>query len=51
MLRGEQVNMKYDKYIIKKDKTDLLSSLKALDNKIIKEKIKNRSLNGIDELK
>ena len=36
--------MKYDKYIIKKGKTDLLSSLKALNKNIIKENLEDYDL-------
>ncbi len=43
--------MKYDKYIIKKGKTDLLSSLKALNKNIIKENLKDYDLDNIEELK
>ena len=32
--------MKYEKYLIKKEKLDLLSSLKLLDKKIVNEKLK-----------
>lgn len=30
--------MKYEKYLVKKDKIDLLSSLKTIDKKIINKK-------------
>jgi hypothetical protein len=43
--------MKYEKYLIKKNKLDLLSSLKALDKKIIDEKLKEYDLESIKELK
>lgn len=43
--------MKYDKYIIKKDKTDLLSSLKELNKDIINEKIEDYDLDNIEYLK
>lgn len=33
--------MDFDKYIIKKGKTDLLSSLNALDKKLLQKKRKN----------
>ena len=49
MLIGE--NMKYDKYIIKKDKTDLLSSLKELNKDIINEKLEDYDLDNIEYLK
>lgn len=32
--------MKYDKYLVKKDKLDLLSSLQALDKKLLNKKLK-----------
>lgn len=32
--------MNYEKYLVKKGKTDLLSSLKALDKKVLNEKMK-----------
>ncbi len=43
--------MRYEKYLIKKEKLDLLSSLKSLDKKIVNEKIKEYGLNNISELK
>ena len=43
--------MNYKKYLIKKGKLDLLSSLKLLDKKIINEKLKEYELNNINELK
>ena len=43
--------MKYEKYLIKKEKLDLLSSLKLLDKKIINEKLKEYGLKNINELK
>ncbi len=43
--------MNYEKYIIKKDKLDLLSSLKALDKKIINKKLREYDLANINELK
>lgn len=36
--------MNYEKYLIKKDKLDLLSSLKALDKKIINKVMKEYDL-------
>lgn len=36
--------MKYEKYLIKKEKLDLLSSLKLLDKKIINKKLKEYEL-------
>jgi hypothetical protein len=44
-------NMKYEKYLIKKGKEDLLTSLKSLDKKIIDEKLKEYDLKTIEELK
>lgn len=43
--------MKYEKYLIKKEKLDLLSSLKLLDKKIVNEKLKEYELKNINELK
>ena len=43
--------MKYEKYLIKKDKLDLLSSLKALDKKLLNEKFKEFGVNDIYELR
>lgn len=43
--------MQYEKYLINKGKTDLLSSLKAVDKKIIKKKLKVYDLESIKELK
>lgn len=43
--------MKYDKYLIKKGETDLLSSLKALDKKLLNEKFKEFGVDDIYELK
>lgn len=40
-----------ERYIIKKGKTDLLSSLKALDKKLLKEKLEEKALDNIHELK
>ena len=43
--------MKYEKYLIKKGKLDLLSSLKALDKKLLNEKFKEFGVNDIHELR
>ena len=43
--------MKYEKYLIKKGETDLLSSLKALDKKLLNEKFKEFGVDDIYELK
>lgn len=43
--------MKCEKYLINKGKLDLLSSLKALDKKLINKKLKEFGVNNIDELK
>lgn len=43
--------MNIEKYLIKKDKTDLLSALKALDEKILKEQMKKEGVRNIKELK
>ena len=40
-----------ERYIIKKGKTDLLSSLKALNKKLLKEKLEKKALDDIYELK
>ena len=43
--------MKYKKYLIKKGKLDLLSSLKSLDKKIVDEKLEEYDLENVAELK
>ena len=43
--------MKYEKYIIKKDKIDLLSSLEALDKKLLAKTIKETGVDDIYELR
>lgn len=43
--------MKYDKYLIKKDKIDLLSSLKSLNKKLLDEKLEEFGVENIKELK
>lgn len=43
--------MKYEKYLIKKGKKDLLSSLKALDKSIVNKIIKENDLKDVEELK
>ncbi len=43
--------MNYEKYLIKKNKLDLLSSLKALDKKIINKMMKEYESKSIEELK
>ena len=43
--------MKYERYLIKKEKLDLLSSLKLLDKNIVNEKLKEYGLKNINELK
>jgi len=43
--------MKYEKYSIKKEKLDLLSSLKLLDKNIINKKLSDYGLKNINELK
>ena len=40
-----------EKYIIKKDKEDLLSSLKALDKKLLKQKIEQAGVDNVKALK
>lgn len=42
--------MKIDKYLINKDKTDLMSALKQIDNSIIKNILKKNELNSLEEL-
>ena len=42
--------MEFEKYAIKKDKTDMLSSLKLVNKKIIKEKIIQYGVDTIEEL-
>lgn len=42
--------MKYEKYLIKKDKVDLLSSLKSLNKEIVNKKMKEYDLDNIEEL-
>ena len=41
----------YEKYAVKKNKTDLLSSLKAMNKEIIDERLKEYDLENIQELK
>lgn len=41
----------YEKYAIKKDKLDLMPSLKALDKKLLKEKFNEFGVDDINELK
>ncbi len=43
--------MDYEKYLINKGKEDLISSLKALDKKVLKERMKKEQVNDIRELK
>ena len=43
--------MKYEKYLVKKGRLDLLSSLKSLDKKIVNEKLKEYNLENVNELK
>ena len=43
--------MNYEKYLIKKGKLDLLSSLNALDKKLLNKALKNSEMNSIEELK
>lgn len=43
--------MKYEKNLIKKEKLDLLSSLKLIDEKIINKKMKENDVDSIEELK
>ena len=45
------VKINYEKYLIRKDKLDLLSSLKALDQKIVKDMMKEYDWESIKELK
>ena len=48
-MEDEEIELK--RYIIKKGETDLLSSLKALDKKLLKEKLEEKALDNIHELK
>ncbi len=43
--------MWFKEYLIKKGDTDLLSSLKALDKKIVNEKLKKDNVKSLEELK
>lgn len=43
--------MKMEKYLIKKGKLDLLSSLKALDKKLLEEKFEEYEVSSLSELK
>lgn len=43
--------MNYETYEIRKEKTDLLSSLKALNKNLIKKVLKEKYLDNINELK
>lgn len=43
--------MNYEKYLVTKDKLDLLSSLKALDQKIVNKMMKEYASKSIKELK
>ena len=43
--------MNYKKYLIKKRKLDLLSSLKALDKKLLNEKFRELGIDDIYELR
>lgn len=43
--------MNYEEYLIKKDKKDLLSSLKLINEEIISKKLKEYDLKSIEELK
>lgn len=43
--------MNYKKYLVKKDKLDLLSSLKLLNEKVLNEKMEEFESNNINELK
>lgn len=43
--------MEIEEYLVKKDKTDLMSSLQALDKMIIKKSLEHYGLDNIEELK
>lgn len=43
--------MNFEKYLIKKDKTDLLSSLKALDKEIVEDEMENYDVDSLEDLK
>lgn len=47
----KEKEIELERYIIKKGKTDLLSSLKALNKKLLKEKLEEKALDDINELK
>ncbi len=49
-LNGNMEIKKLEKYIIKKDKTDMLSSLKKVNKKIIDEKMEEYDVDSIEEL-
>lgn len=42
--------MEYEKYLVKKNKTDLLSSLKSLDENLLKQKMKEFEVENIKKL-
>lgn len=50
-LNMENESMNYKNYIVKKGKTDLLSSLKAINNKTINKSLKEKALDNIQKLK
>ena len=43
--------MNYEKYLVKKGKLDLLSSLKALDKKLLDKTLKDLGIDSIEELR
>ena len=43
--------MELERYLIKKGKSDLLSSLKALDKDLLREKMAEKDIDNIQELK
>ncbi len=49
-LSGNMEIKKLEKYLIKKEKTDMLSSLKKVNKKIVKEKMEEYEVNSIEEL-
>lgn len=49
-LNGNMEIKKLEKYLIKKEKTDMLSSLKKVNKKIIDEKMEEYDVDSIEEL-
>lgn len=49
-LSGNMGNKKLKQYLIKKEKTDMVSSLKKVNQKIVDEKMEEYDVNSIEEL-